>query len=194
MLQFLLILSATKLKTTQTLCLIINQWSLDPLIRHMMYRYVEFTVTGADDSEEHLISDDKWYLTAYLYGSLPADVIIPPQVSRTLWAQQVEEGQRSPVWGRAEPGGVCVRAAVGVSVRGRGSVPAESAAVVVRLLHAGAGRPDRLWSGTVSRRTSRRRRAAAFTGLRSVWAVVSVWTHLCELSGSAPASESSLTS
>lgn len=93
---------------------------------------------------------------------------LPPQVSRTLWAQQLEEGQRSPVGGGAEPGGVCWRAAVGVSVRSRSSLPAEAAAVVVRLHDAGCGRPGSLRDGPVRRRPGRRRRPAAFTVLRSV--------------------------
>lgn len=88
-----------------------------------------------------------------------------------LSPQQLEEGQRSPVGGWAEPRGVRFRAAVGVSVRSHGSLRAEAAAVVVRIRHAGCGRPGSLWYGSVDQRPGRRHGPAAVAVLRSVWDV-----------------------
>lgn len=81
---------------------------------------------------------------------------------------RLEEVQRSPEGGGKEPHGFCFRAASGDSVRGHGSLPAETAAVVLRLQHADRGLPGSVRYGAVGRREGRCRSDAALAVLRSV--------------------------
>lgn len=73
-----------------------------------------------------------------------------------------------PEGGRSQPHAIRLWAVVGVSVRTHSSVPAETAAVVLRVHYARRGPPGRLWYGAVGRSSSRRNSDAAFAVLRSV--------------------------
>lgn len=91
-----------------------------------------------------------------------------PQTGGTLSTQRQEEAQSSPGGGGAEDGGVCIRAADRVSVRTHDSLPAETAAVVLRPHHVVLGWSGSVWYGAVGQRQGQHHGHAALHVLRFV--------------------------